>query len=61
MLKDRVKHVMFRAMRPGLLEVNERLERLEAVLGAPARPVAAPAWFPSSPISPGQILVPSGT
>jgi SAM-dependent methyltransferase len=33
MLKDRVKKVMFRAMRPGLLEVNQRLERLEAAIG----------------------------
>lgn len=35
MLKDRVKKVMYRAMRPGLLEVNQRLDRLEAVLGRP--------------------------
>lgn len=43
MLKDRVKKVMFRAMRPGLLEVNERLDRLEyAITGV------APAAQPSS-------------
>lgn len=43
MLKDHVKHVMFRAMRPGLLEVNERLQRLEAALATPGQPALAAA------------------
>lgn len=40
MLKDRVKHVMYRAMRPGLQEVNQRLERLEAAVSAAPGPAA---------------------
>lgn len=33
-LKERLKHLVFRAMRPGLLEVNQRLWRIEQVLGS---------------------------
>lgn len=41
MLKDRVKKAMFRVMRPGLLELNQRLERLEAAIGAKTEPAPA--------------------
>lgn len=45
MLKDRVKNVMYRAMRPGLHDVNQRLERLEAALSTPA---ASPSGHPAA-------------
>ncbi|MCC6677770.1 MAG: class I SAM-dependent methyltransferase [Phycisphaerales bacterium] len=45
MLKDHVKNVMYRAMRPGLLDVNRRLERLEAALSTPSSGPHAPSGF----------------